>query len=364
MASALGGLAAMSVGPAHAEPLVESATHETETYEKAREHQRLGQLEQALATLSEVSEPGVDTLLLRGRLLRSLGRFAAARTAFAIAWPRIHDPDRVMVVAREMDDLAERTAKLALTVYPLRDTTILVDGERIGVTPLPHELFVDPGHHAITAQHAGYPPVVREIDVAGGAELTVDLMVTEPQVCLSMLPPNYEGARAGLHWGVGIAPHVLLNLVREGGSPLFGAALTSGLSVGMTPFSFHAGPVGAVYASARGTSAMGGVRLESRVHPLDFLAIGLGTTAGYLYVPDEPEPAERDGFPGLRTTASFCVMPDAGFTLTIGPIEAGPRIGVTLSRAEQDGRGRFGPTYLSTMMWITYMHFGDPYAYD
>ncbi len=320
-----------------------------------------GRLEEALAALAKIEAPHRATLVLRGRLLQRLRRYAAARTVFTRALPLLTSPDERLLVERDLADLAQRTAELDLILHPAHGTEIFVDDALIGVSPLPTPLFVEPGAHVITARHPGHPPATHTIDVAGGTKLALDLTIIVavapyPAVCLSPPPPPWERERSGVHLGLGLAPQFLLNVARDHGAPLFGAAVTAFVAADVGPFTSTVGPVGAIYASARDVGGLWGVRMGLEARPLPVLGIGVGAAAGYLHLSDVSEPAELDGLPGPRTVTSFFVMPEATVALAFGPLELGPAVGVMLSRSELGSEGTFGATYVSTTMWLRYTH--------
>jgi hypothetical protein len=334
-------------------------------HEKAVLLEKEGKLDEALEVLFTVPQPGLDNLLLRGRILRDLGRLPAARTALSLAQALTTNPDRKLVVKQELAELAARTAQLDIETYPEHGGEILVDGAAVGLTPLPTPLFVEPGEHVIVIKHDGYPPASRTVDVAGGATVKLDMPLTEPHVCLSMRPPpGFDETRAGAHWGIAVAPQNMINLARDGGVPLMGASLGTFVDVGLGPFGFQLGPVASVFGSERDVAAIGGARFEVRVAPISALLISLGTEVGYFHMSDNPEPAELEGIPGLRTVSSLYAKPDIGFSFLIGPIEAGPRVGVMMSRAEEGLNAEFDVTYISAAVWIGYVHVPDPFGYD
>jgi hypothetical protein len=369
VASALSGIAASSVtAPARAtDPSTQQvdAVVDVDACERAARLREEGKLDEALEALFTVEQPGVDNLLLRGRILADLGRWPAARTALTLAQNRITDPDRKLVVNNDLADLATRTAQLDIQTYPDHGSEILLDGVLVGISPLPAPLFIDPGEHVIVVKQEGYPPASRTFDVAGGATLTLDMPLTEPHVCLSMLPPpGFDEARAGAHWGIGAAAQNMINLARDGGVPLMGGSIGTFVDLGLGHFGFQLGPIASVFGSERDVAAIGGARFEVRVAPLRMLALSLSTEVGYFYMSDNPEPAELEGLPGRRTVSSFYAKPDIGVSIMFGPIEAGPRIGVMMSRAEEGTKADFDVTYLSAALWISYVHVPDPFGYD
>jgi len=59
------------------------------------------------------------------------------------------------------------------------EATVLVDGEVVGVTPIPAPLTVDLGKHVIVAKKAGFDSNEQTIDALGGSALSVALVLIE-----------------------------------------------------------------------------------------------------------------------------------------------------------------------------------------
>jgi hypothetical protein len=69
----------------------------------------------------------------------------------------------------------------ALTIRTNLDKAdVLVDSERVGVSPLADVVYLDPGPHVVTATLSGYPPAQARIDARAG---------TAPEVTLSLAAP-------------------------------------------------------------------------------------------------------------------------------------------------------------------------------
>jgi len=82
--------------------------------------------------------------------------------------------ERRREVEAEIDKQTARIGTLAIRTFP-EGAEVRVDGKLAGKTPLPGPARVDAGHHTIEAILADHAPRVREVDVAGRAEITVEL---------------------------------------------------------------------------------------------------------------------------------------------------------------------------------------------
>lgn len=91
-------------------------------------------------------------------------------------------PERREAVARERDAIRALTAPVAVIVDG-KPATVLVDGEKVGETPLQDLLVLGVGRHKVRAEREGSTPDERVIDVRSGQALSVLLApfsLTEP----------------------------------------------------------------------------------------------------------------------------------------------------------------------------------------
>jgi hypothetical protein len=56
---------------------------------------------------------------------------------------------------------------------------VLVDGEKVGVTPLAGKVMIDVGHRKITVRKQGFRDAVKEIEVTGGGKTELDVSLTK-----------------------------------------------------------------------------------------------------------------------------------------------------------------------------------------
>jgi serine/threonine protein kinase len=100
------------------------------------------------------------------------------------AFPPVQVPLNLVDVSSRVDvKLARFTALVRVNVEPWGE--LYLDGEHIGTTPLPHPLFVSPGHHSVRVSHPQFPAVEREFQTAAGETLAVDVDLTHRQATVT-----------------------------------------------------------------------------------------------------------------------------------------------------------------------------------
>ena len=102
-------------------------------------------------------------------------REAAAHLSYALrSWPTMANPKQ-----REMAEKRLAEARREVGALELRVSTagaeVSVDGRPVGVAPIAHEIFVDPGEHTVSATLEGYEPASRRVVTAKGAKSEVEL---------------------------------------------------------------------------------------------------------------------------------------------------------------------------------------------
>ncbi|WP_438018933.1 PEGA domain-containing protein [Sorangium sp. So ce315] len=65
---------------------------------------------------------------------------------------------------------------------------VLVDGARVGTTPLEDPVFLEPGAHTITVQLAGYVPLEKRVDLAAGGEERSAFELARPPASAPLAP--------------------------------------------------------------------------------------------------------------------------------------------------------------------------------
>jgi PEGA domain len=174
-----------------------SAEDATTLYDQGVNAARAGQWETARVLLLQSFErhPDVKTAANLGRveLVAGKPRDAAEHLSFFLrAAPGISDDDR-----RATDEmLAKAKSRIgALSIHVNVDhAEVLVDGRRVGSSPLDGPVFVEPGSRRIEARKEGFSATSRGIDVTAGATPVVELkLAPAPPV---PPPPKQERPKA------------------------------------------------------------------------------------------------------------------------------------------------------------------------
>lgn len=82
--------------------------------------------------------------------------------------------DRRASVAQELEQIRALTAPIAVLVKGEK-ARVLVDGEEVGVTPLPEFLLLGPGKHLVRAEREGCAPDEKTVEVVSGQAQAVEL---------------------------------------------------------------------------------------------------------------------------------------------------------------------------------------------
>lgn len=81
---------------------------------------------------------------------------------------------------QQLQELRRRIAHIVV-VSNLDGADVLIDGVRIGKTPLPRSVPVKPGPHQVVVQKSDLPTFTQAVDIAVGAEFRIEAHVTIPQ---------------------------------------------------------------------------------------------------------------------------------------------------------------------------------------
>jgi tetratricopeptide (TPR) repeat protein len=149
--------------------------------------------------------PAPESLFNIARCHERLGELAdAVETYRAYLEASPSAPDR-QEVAEHINDLQARLpleASLRVSVEP--PSSVSVDGDT--PQPSPRSVQVAPGRHRVRAEHSGHLPLEREVDLAAGArvQLELSLVPVPPPESLTAAPPaalsdgvGKEGPRKG-----------------------------------------------------------------------------------------------------------------------------------------------------------------------
>jgi tetratricopeptide (TPR) repeat protein len=98
------------------------------------------------------------------------------------ATPTELDEVKRRAIVSEMQRLEQRVARVDARVAVDR-ADVAIDGEVVGMSPLPRAIVIDSGSHTVSASKAGYVPATKKIDVAAGDHvvLELDLLPASPQ---------------------------------------------------------------------------------------------------------------------------------------------------------------------------------------
>ena len=171
-------------------------------FERAMEHYRERRYREAIHEfqLSRAEVPNADLWFNIGRAHEQLGEYEPAIENYRLYLrDRVEAPDALEVQQR-VDELMERVQAIKAT-SPRAGTQgvlavkaeddgalVLLDGERLGVSPIDRLLHVAPGRHRLDASREGFIPLRAEVEVQPGG-LSVAYVELQPRS-----PPEAAGA--------------------------------------------------------------------------------------------------------------------------------------------------------------------------
>lgn len=120
-----------------------------------------------------------------------LGRFPEALRAFDRFLIEATEADPSTIAqARTQADLARPKVGVIEVLCPREGVEIALDDHVVGRTPLDEALYVSPGSHRLTARSADPEavPLVRTLDVAGGARQKVEVPGSPPDLARPLVP--------------------------------------------------------------------------------------------------------------------------------------------------------------------------------
>jgi hypothetical protein len=121
--------------------------------------------------------PAFAVLYNMGRVYVALGHSVKAVRAFETYLAQgaaTIDAARRQEVRAEIEKQRARIGTIEVRTVPAA-AEIRVDGQLVGKTPLAQPVLVTAGSHTVEALLSGYAPLVRELDVAGTAQIEIDL---------------------------------------------------------------------------------------------------------------------------------------------------------------------------------------------
>ena len=119
------------------------------------------------------------------------------------------DAERLAAVTKDIADLDQRVATVTITVN-VDGSTVLVDGKKIGTTPLAAPVAVSEGQRTISVEAPGRGILQRQIRVAGGEHPTLDLAFEAAPVAVVQPPQSGASPRLGAgFWTTAVGAVVL-----------------------------------------------------------------------------------------------------------------------------------------------------------
>jgi len=194
-------------------------------FERGAALYRAGEFRAALAAFeaAQARAPAPQSLFNIARCQERLGQFADAvdsYTAYLAAAPDA--PDRAAVSARveELRTQLPLEASLRVSVEP--PAAVSVDGEATGTSPV--SVRLNPGTHRIGATHEGYQPLEREVELAPGGRVQLELS----------LVPNDRAPEAAVRDTVAPLPKTQPRRWTWVATGLAAASLAAGITFGVS----------------------------------------------------------------------------------------------------------------------------------
>ncbi|MCC6557580.1 MAG: PEGA domain-containing protein, partial [Polyangiaceae bacterium] len=144
--------------------------------------------------------PTYDVAANLGHTQYRLGKLREAAGHLELAvrqWPLAGKKEPKELAAARLAELRRSLVSVRLTVSA-PGAVVLVDGERIGTSPIEHEVFLDPGKRTIEARKAGFRDAKLEVEAGKGMALELPLTL-EAEVAAAPVPaaPAAGGGGAG-----------------------------------------------------------------------------------------------------------------------------------------------------------------------
>src|SRR6185437_12371405 len=108
-----------------------------------------------------------------------LGKYRDAAEFFEFTlrnFPVTAKADRRVAAQKKLDEVRKLVASVTVDVSKQR-AEVRVDGKPIGVSPLPSEVFLEPGAHTIEARLEGHEPATQTIQADKGSAQTIKLVL-------------------------------------------------------------------------------------------------------------------------------------------------------------------------------------------
>jgi len=111
---------------------------------------------------------------------QGMPREAAEHLAYALRTVAVNVPEDRVNAMRGLLEKARRLVGGATVKVNIDGAEVLVDGRSIGRSPLPEEIFVDPGKRKIEARLSPYTSAQKTIEIARAATVPVELTLVLP----------------------------------------------------------------------------------------------------------------------------------------------------------------------------------------
>lgn len=167
-----------------------SADPETEQLVYRQAHQAMQRKDwasaRALLLPLWTDSPTYDVASSLAQVEYQLGSYAPAATHLAFALEHVAPIEKPQTVERMQQGLSELRLKVGgIKVFVDQPgANVLVDGQPVA-SPLPSELFVEPGEHFIEARGAGVASAHQRLDVSAGVSYWVQLELARPAPVVS-----------------------------------------------------------------------------------------------------------------------------------------------------------------------------------
>ena len=174
-------------------PKDEGMAEARDHYDRGRALYEAGHYAEALAELRRANELAPSYRIQRsiGLVQGELGDYAGAVASlerFLEAGGDAVTPDERKDAEAHVQQYLPHVAVLDVTTRPA-GATLLIDGAPAGAAPLPRPVMLNAGHHTLAAVLDGYTETTKDIDVAGGDHVRVEIE-------LPQLPPPAKAAEA------------------------------------------------------------------------------------------------------------------------------------------------------------------------
>jgi hypothetical protein len=213
----------------------------TALYDQGLKASRTGQWEKArkalLAAFERAPHFQIAANLGRAELMAGKPRDAAEHLSFFLREAKdVRDEDRL--AAEKMLSSAKAKVGTVAIQVDTEGAVVLVDGQKVGTSPLAGPVFVEPGNRRVEAQKEGRSPASQALQVAAGSEPKVEFKLTstvnpamEPGPAPTPQAPLREAGSQRSKALIGAGIGVSAGLVAVGAATAIGAALTEQASL-------------------------------------------------------------------------------------------------------------------------------------